>query len=301
MSDPQSDANGNRYHSVFRETLFKGRKVLVTGGGSGIGRCIAHELAALGAHVIITGRKQDKLDTVKAEIAEDGGMVESHAFDIRDEEAVKEAMTAIVLNDMPVTGLVNCAGGQFPAPLEAISTKGFETVMRTNVVGAFTVSRELVTRSMKKTGGAIVNITADFWNGMPTMGHSGASRAACDNFTKTAAVEWGQYGIRINSVAPGWVASSGLDTYDNPAVKTLIPKLNQYVPLRRLATEAEISSAVIFLLSEGANFISGASLRVDGAGSLHSPLWPMLKATNSESYQGFHRAITPKVLSESKG
>lgn len=283
------------YQSIYRADLFAGRRVIVTGGGSGIGRCTAHELAALGADVIVTGRKVEKLEKVVAEIAADGGKASHRTFDIRDEGAVRDGIDAI-LKDGAVTGLVNNAGGQFPAPLEKISTNGFETVLRTNVVGAFNVSRELVTQSMKDTGGAIVNITADFWSGMPTMGHSGAARAACDNLTKTAAVEWGRFGIRVNSVAPGWVASSGFDTYTDPGVKAVLPQLKNFVPLGRIATEAEISSAIVFLLSEGANFISGASLRVDGGGSLFSPMFPPQPAKNSESYQGFHRYTPPKAL-----
>ncbi|SDE25872.1 SDR family oxidoreductase [Kordiimonas lacus] len=283
------------YNSVFKDGLFKGRRIIVTGGGSGIGRCTAHELAALGAEVIITGRTQARLDGVQAEITEDGGTCTTSAFDIREEEAVKAAIAGI-LKDGPVHGLVNNAGGQYPSPLEAISTKGFETVLRTNVVGAFNMTRELVTQSMNKTGGAVVNITADFHNGMPTMGHSGAARAACDNFTKTAAVEWGRFGVRVNSVAPGWVASSGFDSYDDPGVKAMLPQLKNLVPLGRIATEAEIASAIVFLLSDGAAFISGATLRVDGAASLFSPLFPPQGAKYSESYQGFHRYVPPSAL-----
>ncbi|NVJ97493.1 MAG: SDR family oxidoreductase [Alphaproteobacteria bacterium] len=283
------------YQSVFRAGLFGGKRIIVTGGGSGIGRCTAHELASLGAEVIITGRTQEKLDRVQAEIIEDGGKCTTRAFDIRDEEAVAATIAAI-LEDGPVHGLVNNAGGQYPSPLEAISTKGFETVLRTNVVGAFNMTRELVTQSMKDTGGAVVNITADFHDGMPTMGHSGAARAACENFTKTAAVEWGRFGVRINSVAPGWVASSGFDSYEDPTSKAMIPQLKNLVPLGRIATEAEIASAIVFLLSDGAAFISGASLRVDGASSLFSPLFPPQGAKNSESYQGFHRYKVPKIL-----
>jgi len=291
-----TEAKGG-YRSVFRDDLFAGERIIVTGGGSGIGRCTAHELASLGAHVIITGRKIEKLEATAGEIAEDGGSVSFHAFDIREEDAVRSAI-GDMLKDGPVRGLVNNAGGQFPSPLEKISTNGFETVLKSNVVGAFNMSRELVNQSMKDTGGAIVNITADFWRGMPTMGHAGAARAACDNFTKTAAVEWGRFGVRVNSIAPGWVASSGFDTYTDPGVQAILPELKNFVPLGRIATEAEISSAIVFLMSEGASFISGASLRVDGGGSLFSPFFPPQGAKNSESYQGFHRYVPPRALRE---
>ncbi|MCB1975298.1 MAG: SDR family NAD(P)-dependent oxidoreductase, partial [Burkholderiaceae bacterium] len=124
-----TDATAPRYHSVFRQGLFAGRTLWVTGGGSGIGRCTAHELASLGARVVISGRTAEKLDRVAQEIREDGGLCETIAFDIRDEDAVKAAVASTVARLGPVHGLVNNAGGQFPAPLQAISKRGFEAVV----------------------------------------------------------------------------------------------------------------------------------------------------------------------------
>jgi NAD(P)-dependent dehydrogenase (short-subunit alcohol dehydrogenase family) len=129
---------------------------------------------------------------------------------------------------------VNNAGGQFPAPLMAIGKKGFETVLANNLTGGFLMMRELYLQSMQAHGGAIVNMTADMWKGMPGMGHSGAARAGMANLTKTAAVEWAASGVRVNAVAPGWIASSGMDTYQGP-VREMIPRLKRHVPLRRLA------------------------------------------------------------------
>ena len=160
-----------RYGSVFRPDLFAGQVVWVTGGGSGIGRCVAHELASLGATVLISGRTQEKLDRVAAEIAEDGGRCATAAFDIRDEEAVKAGVAAAINKHGTVAGLVNNAGGQFPAPLLAISKKGFDAVVTNNLTGGFLMMRELFNRCMQQHGGAIVNMTADFRNGMPGMGH----------------------------------------------------------------------------------------------------------------------------------
>lgn len=287
------------YNSVFKESLFAGQVHVVTGGGSGIGRCCAHELASLGAHVVLIGRKEEKLQTVAAEIQEDGGSASFHACDIRDEESVKAVVKAIVADSGAVHGLLNNAGGQYPSPLAAINQKGFETVMRTNLVGGFLFAREVYNQSMVKTGGSIVNIIADMWGGMPGMGHSGAARAGMDNFTKTAAYEWGQSGVRVNAIAPGWIISSGMDTYDG-AFKAIIPKLEDAVPLKRMGTESEISSAVCFLLSEGSKFVSGATLRIDGAASLGNRMWPLPKAKNNEPYNGFHRAVMPKVLKQAK-
>ncbi|MCK6417027.1 MAG: SDR family oxidoreductase [Giesbergeria sp.] len=283
------------YRSVFRNGLFSGQTLWVTGGGSGIGRCVAHELASLGARVIISGRTQDKLDRVAQEIRDDGGLCDTIAFDIRDEEAVKTAVTTMVGKVGPIAGLVNNAGGQFPAPLQAISKRGFEAVVSNNLTGGFLMMREVFLQSMQEHGGAIVNMTADFRNGMPGMGHSGAARAGMSNLTMSAAFEWASSGVRVNAVAPGWVASSGMDSYGG-AVKALIPQLRQHVPLRRLATEAEISAAIVFLLSPGAAFITGITVQIDGAASLGSAVFPSLDHQRSQAFEGFHRAQAPEVL-----
>lgn len=285
------------YRSVFRPDLFAGQSFIVTGGGSGIGRCTAHELAALGAHVVLIGRKVEKLEKVTAEITEDGGSADYDVLDIREEAKVAEVVAGIIERRGRVHGLVNNAGGQFPAPLAIINQKGFETVVRTNLVGGFLMARELFCRHLNDHGGSIVNIVADMWKGMPGMGHSGAARAGMINLTQTAAVEWAPAGVRVNAVAPGWVASSGLDTYKGP-VRAMIPKLRDAVPLRRLATEAEVSAAIVFLLSEASAFITGETIKVDGGAPLASLHWPSPKKSRSEAYQGFHRAVMPKILEQ---
>lgn len=288
------------YNSVFKDDLFTGTTMIVTGGGSGIGRCCAHELASLGAHVVLIGRKAEKLQTVQAEILEDGGSADYWACDIREEESVKATVKAIKEKHGVIHGLLNNAGGQYPSPLAAINQKGFETVVRTNLVGGFLFAREVYNQSMVKTGGSIINIIADMWGGMPGMGHSGAARAGMENFTKTAAFEWGQSGVRVNAIAPGWIISSGMDTYEG-AFKAIIPKLEQAVPLSRMGSESEVSGAVCFLLSEAAAFVSGATLRIDGAASLGNRMWPLPKAKNNQPYNGFHRAVMPDVLKEAEG
>lgn len=291
----QAMTERSHYASVFRPGLFDGRVVWVTGGGSGIGRCVAHELASLGATVVVSGRTQAKLDAVAAEIAEDGGRCDTVAFDIRDEDAVKANVAAVIAKHGPVSGLVNNAGGQFPAPLLAISKKGFDAVVANNLTGGFLMMRELFNQCMQASGGAIVNMTADFRNGMPGMGHSGAARAGMSNLTATAAFEWAHAGVRVNAVAPGWIASSGMDTYGG-AMKSLIPKLKQHVPLRRMGVEAEVSAAIVFLLSPAAAFITGVTLQIDGAASLGSEIFPLGSTSTSVPFDGFHRATTPEVL-----
>jgi citronellol/citronellal dehydrogenase len=219
------------------------------------------------------------------------------ACDIRDEDAVRAAVAEVVGRHGRIRGLVNNAGGQFPAPLAAISKKGFDTVIATNLNGGFLMMREVYLQSMQAHGGAVVNMTADMWNGMPGMGHSGAARAGMANLTKTAAVEWAASGVRVNAVAPGWIASSGMDSYKGP-VREMIPKLKRHVPLRRMGTESEVSAAICFLLSPGAAFITGVTLAIDGGAPLDTPLFPIPDHQRSAPFDGFHRSVLPDVLRE---
>ena len=293
MSDAASTLA--QYRSVFRLGLFAGQVHWVTGAGSGIGRCVAHELASLGATVLLSGRKQDKLDRVAAEIAEDGGRCDTAAFDIRDEDAVKAAVAAMVGRHGAVHGLVNNAGGQFPSPLMMISKRGFDSVVASNLTGGFLMMRELFLQSMREHGGAIVNMTADFRNGMPGMGHSGAARAGMANLTQSAAFEWAHAGVRVNAVAPGWVASSGMDSYGE-AIQPIIKKLRTHVPLRRLATESEISAVICFLLSPAASYVTGVTVQIDGGSSMGHAEFPAMDHDKSLPFNGFHRAKLPEVL-----
>jgi citronellol/citronellal dehydrogenase len=290
------------YQSVFVPGLFKGQIVIVTGGGSGIGRCTAHELAALGAHVVLIGRKLEKLQAVQDEILSDGGQASFHVCDIRSEETVKQVVAATVAAQGKIDGLVNNAGGQYVTPLESISAKGWEAVVNTNLTGGFLMARECYLQSMQAQGGAIVNIVADMWGSMPGMGHSGAARAGMVSFTETAAVEWAHKGVRSNAVAPGYVASSGMDHYPPEVGKVLVSKF-KHVPLGRFATEAEIAAGIVFLLSPAASFINGITLRID-AGRPQTRTGNEQRTANAEvqtrdaikPFNGFHRAVVPKVF-----
>ena len=292
-----------QYGSVFAKGLFAGKVVLVTGAGSGIGRCVAHELAALGAQVVLVGRKPEKLQTVADEITQDGGAASIQVCDIRDEEAVKQTVAAVVVAQGRIDGLVNNAGGQYLMPLEAISAKGWESVLSTNLTGGFLMARECYLQSMNKQGGAIVNMAADIWGSMPGMGHSGAARAGMISFTETAALEWAGKGVRVNAVAPGYIASSGMDKYPSE-LAPMLREIPQTIPLGRFGTEAEVSAAIVFLLSPAAAFISGSTLRIDGARPQVRMGWPMRVASGQalardaiKPFAGFHRARLPKLLS----
>lgn len=284
------------YGSVFRPGLFAGQTVIVTGGGSGIGRCTAHELAFLGAHVAIIGRDPAKLERVRGEIAADGGEVSTYVCDIRDEAGVGATIDAVLAATGRIDGLFNNAGGQWRAPLRTISTKGFEAVVRNNLTGGFTVMREAYNRWMAGHGGAIVNMIADIWHGWPDFGHSGAARGGMLTLSETAACEWAVSGVRVNCVAPGGVASSGFDTYA-PEAKAKILDYERHVPLQRFGTEAEVSAAVVFLLSPAAAYITGTCMRIDGGTpNARASTWQLEKHANSRPFEGFHRAEQPELL-----
>ncbi len=294
------------YRSVFRPGLLAGQVLVVTGGGSGIGRCTAHELAALGAHVVLIGRNLNRLQDVAGEIAADAsdlkGQVSFHVCDIRNEEAVRNTVTAIVAARGRIDGLVNNAGGQYITPLEKISAKGWDAVVATNLTGGFLMARECYVQSMQAHGGSIVNIVADFWGSMPGMGHSGAARAGMVSLTETAALEWAKSGVRVNAVAPGYIASSGMDHYP-PEAGPMLREMRDTVPLGRFGNEAETSAAIVFLLSPAASFISGTVMRVDGARPQVRMGWGEVAASVDvqqrdavKPFDGFHRYQTPKVF-----
>ena len=284
------------YESVFAPGLFAGQVVIVTGGGSGIGRCTAHELAHLGAHVVITGRTLEKLETVAAEIASDGGAAPPIACDIRDEGQVGAMVDRVLAERGAIHGLVNNAGGQYRAEMKTLSTKGFEAVVRNNLTGGFIVMREVYNRWMEANGGAIVNIIADIWNGWPEFAHSGAARGGMLTLTETAACEWAHSGVRVNCVAPGGIASSGFDKYAPEITQRLLEYAGK-VPLPRYGTESEISAAIVYLLSPAAAYITGSCLRVDGGAPNLRQTWTReYEATNVQEFNGFHRAVQPEIL-----
>jgi len=277
------------YDSVFRSGLFKDQVAIVTGGGSGIGRCIAHELAALGATVVISGRKAEKLETVRAEIEEDGGQVDAVVCNIREEADVTALFDTVLERYGRVDHLVNNAGGQFLAFPEAISRNGWNAVIETNLTGTFTMCQTAHKKWMSQHGGNIVNIVADFWRGMPHMAHTSAARAGVANLTMSLSLAWCKNGIRINSVAPGIIASSGLKNYPAPVID-MLKGMKSEIPAKRLGTESEISSVVAFLLSPSAAYLSGQTIAVDGGASLYRQMMGIPDHDRNVAYDGFHRA-----------
>jgi citronellol/citronellal dehydrogenase len=277
-----------RYQSIFRPNLFDGQTIIVTGGGTGIGRATAHELASLGAHVVVASRTLANLERVRDEIVVSGGRASAVVCNVRDEAQIQALFERVLSEHGAIHGLVNNAGGQFLSPAEQISLKGWQAVLETNLTGTFLMCREAFNRHMEVHGGAIVNMLIEMWRGFPGMAHSAAARAGIETLTKTLAVEWARAGVRVNAVAPGLIASSGLERYPE-AVRPLIEQNVRDVPLKRVGTESEVAAVIVFLLSPAAAYISGESIRIDGAGSLWRKTWEVPDHDNApRPYDGFN-------------
>ncbi|XP_053328069.1 peroxisomal trans-2-enoyl-CoA reductase [Spea bombifrons] len=263
--------------TVFKPGLFKHKVAIVTGGGTGIGKAIAAELLGLGCSVVIASRKVERLKEAAQELVSkispaNPSLLTPIPCNIRKEDEVETLVKSTLNLYGRIDFLVNNGGGQFPSPSEAISAKGWNAVIDTNLTGTFYCCKAVYNAWMKEHGGAIVNIVADMWKGFPGMAHTGAARAAVDNLTKSLAIEWAHNGVRINSIAPGTIFSqTAVENYKmGPRLfESYIPK----IPAKRLGLPEEISPMVCFLLSPAASFISGETVRVDAGQSLYASPW----------------------------
>jgi citronellol/citronellal dehydrogenase len=218
--------------------------------------------------------------------------------DIRNTDAVDAAVGEVVVRHGRVDGLVNNAGGQFSALAVDITANGFDAVVRNNLLGGFLASKACYVASMRDNGGVIVNVTADHARGIPLMAHSSAARAGMANLTRTLAVEWATSGVRVNCVAPGFVASSGYDTYEGELFAERLHQLPRLTLAQRHGTESEISAAVTFLLSDAAAYITGHELLVAGGSDLVNGLLETPAHDRLPPYEGFHRSQAPTALAD---
>ncbi len=269
-----SEAPSAESQRIFAPAMMDGQVGIVTGGGSGIGLATARELVRLGGRAVICGRTREKLDAAAAELAAlaTADAVLARTCDIRVAEQVDELVAAALARFGRIDLLINNAGGQFPAPAESISPRGFEAVVRNNLNGTFFMTRAVATAAMiPARRGRIVNVIANIYRGFPMMVHTGAARAGVENMTMTLAVEWARHGILVNAVAPGIILSSGTERYPREVVDVAI----RQCPLKRAGTVEEVAAAILFLCSPAAQYITGATLRLDGAQSLWGDTFPI--------------------------
>ncbi len=248
----------------FASTLLAGRKALVTGGGTGLGRAIAHGLAAAGADVTIAARRREPLEESAVAIAAaTGRTVEVDQVDIRDLDTV----TALAERRGDVDILVNNAGGQFPAKARDLSPNGWRSVVDLNLNGTFNMTQAFGNRMLDNGGGSICQIIATIGRGIPGISHSAAARAGVAELTRTLAYEWGP-SVRLNCVAPGQFRTEAYDnTYDEGVGDGFVDQ-----PLPFLGRPDDIANAVIFLVSPAARFVTGEILRVDGGLTVQGPM-----------------------------
>jgi NAD(P)-dependent dehydrogenase (short-subunit alcohol dehydrogenase family) len=257
----------------FAPGLFEGQVAIVTGGGSGIGFSVARELGRLGASIAICGRKPEKIEAGLGALR-DAGLAGDRLLgvpcDIREPAQIEAFVRATLDRFGRVDILVNNAGGQFPAPAEQITPKGWEAVVRNNLNGTFYMTREVGSVAMiPQKRGRVVNITAMVVRGFPGMAHTGAARAGVENLTRTLAVEWARHGIRVNAVAPGTIRSSGTVQYG----EGMLEVARKATPVKRLGGVDEVARVVVFLASERNDFITGAVVPIDGGASLWGDIW----------------------------
>ena len=257
---------------IFAPGLLEGKVCVVSGAGTGLGRATALELTSLGATVVGCGRRSEPLESMVEEVTGRGGAAESEALDIRDDEAVDGFMDGIVERHGRIDVLVNNAGGQFLSPAEAITPKGFRTVIELNVQGTWQMTHAAATKAFIPQGeGKVISITVSPHMGFPGMVHTGAARAAVENMTRTLSVEWARFGTRLVAVAIGQFDTETLRT---KYPKAIVDNVAETVPLGRLGTEEEMAWLMAYLASPAGDFFSGCVITLDGARDNWVGSWP---------------------------
>jgi citronellol/citronellal dehydrogenase len=253
---------------IFAPGLLQGQVAVVTGGGSGLGRATAQELSALGATVVVAGRRLEPLEGTAA-LCE--GTCEAVVCDIREEDQVTAFVDGVLERHGRIDTLVNNAGGQYMTPAEDISAKGFETVVRLNLIGTWFMTHAVATKAMiPREGGKIISVTLSPHHGLPGMAHSSAARAAVENLMRVLSIEWARFNIKTTAVASGHFRTDALKKYPEPVQKGVA----RTVPLQRLGEAEEQAWLIAFLASPAGDYYSGDVITIDGARDYWFVPWP---------------------------
>jgi NAD(P)-dependent dehydrogenase (short-subunit alcohol dehydrogenase family) len=251
---------------TFRPDLLSGQTAIITGGGSGLGFGIAQALSRHGANVVLAARKLERLEAAAEQIRAAGGQALAVQCDIRDAEQVERMVQRTEDAFGRIHMLVNNAGAAFFSKAEDLSPNGWRSVIDIDINGTFLCSQAVARRMIRDGGGSIVCITTTSpWNGNPYRSNGGAGKAAIASMVKSLAVEWGQYGIRINEVGPGSIPTAAMAAMGEAAEDAAA-----HIPLRRVGTPADVADATLFLMSDAASFLTGNRLVVDGGASFGS-------------------------------
>jgi citronellol/citronellal dehydrogenase len=255
-----SGANVSGPIRCFSPDLLSGKRALVTGGGTGIGRSIAVELARAGADLVLAARRREPLERTAGEInSETGRLMATMQVDIRDLETVEALASEVEGRWGQVDILVNNAGGQFPQPAEDFTPNGWRTVIDLNLNGTWNMSQVLGRQMLQGRGGTICNIVMPIGRGNPGLSHSGAARAAVTELTRSLSYEWGPK-VRVNCLGPGSIVTEGFeDTYDDDVLADIAD-----TPIPHAGAAEDIANGVVFLVSPAGRFITGETLMVDG-------------------------------------
>lgn len=261
----------HRASSAYRDQLFADKTVLVTGAGTGIGRATASAFAALGAKVLLCGRRRERLEETAREITAAGGTAECRDMSIRDPEQVRKAIDEAWQRWGKLDVLVNNAGGQFSQAAIDFSHKGWLAIIDTNLNGTWWMMQTAAQRWRDAgTAGCIINIVLNIWRGVPGMAHSTAARAGVIYLSKTVAVEWAPLGIRVNCIAPGLIETEGFEHYEETARRKFSRDSN---PMRRTGSAENIAAACLFLATPSADFTTGEVFTIDGGQQLWGDVW----------------------------
>ena len=277
---------------MFRPDLMAGERILVTGGGTGIGRELASAFLSLGAEVIICGRRGGKLDEAAAAMmAEHGGSVTAIPCDIRSPDAIT-AMVDRIWQDGPLTGLVNNAAGNFISRTEDLSTRGFDAIADIVFKGTFYVTLEVGKRLIaeKRKASFLSILTTWVWNGSPFTVPSAMSKAGINVMTQSLAMEWGRHGLRFNAIAPGAFPTKGMTERLAPGGGD---KMKAGNPMGRAGRMPEICNLALFLMGPGAEYVNGQTIAIDGAGyqANGGNFWPTLSRLGDEEWQSMAAQI----------